>query len=354
MRRSNMVLLLLAAVLCFAAYLAPIQACAFAESLAESDQAAQIIVGQDVSITVDENRTTPYGWVVALSDETLLAQANDEYIPDPNPLGADGVGGKRRFTFTAVGVGQCAVDMYLVRIGDEVNEAIQTESYLYVISLAPGAPSGDTPENRSGAVEPGEIVQFGDYSWRVLEVRDDRALLITEEIIEANLYNLEPTAVTWEACFLRSSLNDRFLQCFTAEEQERIVETRLSNPDNRWYGTPGGADTDDKVFLLSLEEADRYFGDSGDYSNARRKSWGAGNGFEENDDGWALSNDQDSQRAAIFGAGPSWWWLRSPGGSDASAAAVDIGGSINVRGRDADTFHPDMGGVRPALWLSLK
>jgi len=199
----------------------------------------------------------------------------------------------------------------------------------------------------------GDTMSFGGYTWRVLEVRDGAALLLTDVVIEANLYSVELTDVTWETCFLRSYLNDRFLQNFTAEERERIIETSVSNPDNLWYGTAGGADTLDKVFLLSLEEADRYFGDSGDYHNARRVRWGA-QGIEIADDGWALSNEHDDERTAILGYGFSWWWLRSPGSNNLSAAAVSVGGDMNVRGRDVDAMHPDMGGVRPAIWLKLE
>jgi len=220
------------------------------------------------------------------------------------------------------------------------------------LALSSDPPPHETPVNPPSSVKASEIVQFGGYSWCVLEVRDGKALLLAEKIIEANLYNLYPTDVTWESCFLRDYLNGIFLQNFTHEEQERIVETSVNNPDNLWYGTPGGADTYDKVFLLSLEEVDRYFGDSGDYLTGKRKLWHA-DGIEENDEGWAFSNAHDEDRAAIYGYGPSWWWLRSPGSGSRSAAAVDIGGSVNVRGRDVDAMHPDMGGVRPALWLNV-
>jgi len=324
--------------------------------MANSDDANGIRLGQDISITVDENETTPYRWLPVLTDETVMELVGEAYIQDPNPLGLCGVGGNHRFDFRAIGVGVCSIDMYLVRIGDTIEEAVQKESYIYVVeedqfthALATNPPSEDTPVS----VSIGETIQFGGYSWLVLEVQEGKALLITEEIIEANLYHLELTDVTWETCFLRSYLNGIFLRKFSDEEQERILETCINNPGNLWYGTPGGADTNDKVFLLSLEEVDRYFGDSGDYHNERRKRWRV-NGIEENDDGWAFSNTYDGEREATFGYGPSWWWLRSPGSVRPAAATVNAGGSVNVSGRDVDTIHPDMGGVRPVLWLSLE
>jgi len=101
--------------------------------LSESEKLTSLSIGQEVSITVSENPTTPYGWVAVLSDETVMEFVDDEYIPDPNPCDADGVGGKHRYSFIAIGVGMCSVDMYLVRIGDSIDEAVQKESYVYMI-----------------------------------------------------------------------------------------------------------------------------------------------------------------------------------------------------------------------------
>jgi len=117
----------------------------------------------------------------------------------------------------------------------------------------------------------GSIIPFGNYKWRVLDVQDGNALIITEDVIEERPYNEENEGVTWRTCDLRKYLNNEFLRKFTKEQQGRIVEKKIPNPDNLWYGTKGGRDTRDKVFLLSLEEVDKYFGNSGDYLNKRRK-----------------------------------------------------------------------------------
>ena len=212
--------------------------------------------------------------------------------------------------------------------------------------------SGPPSDDMSAPVRIGDIIEFGDYNWRVLEVIDGKVLLLSDQIIEPNIYHLELKDITWEKSFLRQSINSRILEEFTKEEQEQIIETKISNPDNLWYGTKGGADTKDKLFLLSLAEVDRYFGDSGDYLNERRKKYTDGS-YQENDAGSVFSNAYDSDRVAILGYGDSWWWLRSPGAAGATAAVVNIGGEVNVRGRDVDNMHPDMGGVRIALWLNM-
>jgi len=197
----------------------------------------------------------------------------------------------------------------------------------------------------------GAVIPLGGYNWRVLDVQDGKALIITENIVEQRSYSVKLTQLTWETCTLRDYLNGEFLQKFTAEEQGRITETRVSNAVNLWYGTKGGNDTTDKVFLLSLEEVDKYFGDSGDYQEKRRKEYNNHNRkWVEADNGYGFSNANDGNRIAKYNDGASFWWLRSPGHDSFTAAHVDVDGSVYVV--DGFPVYID-GGVRPALWLNL-
>ena len=202
------------------------------------------------------------------------------------------------------------------------------------------------------AIKVGSVIKFGSYDWRVLDVQEDKALIITKNVIEQSAYNSDWVEVTWETCTLRRYLNDEFLQKFTSEEQGRIIETRINNPSNLWYDTPGGINTTDKIFLLSLEEVDRYFGNSNDYQMERRKMHenGFGSKIIAVSDGYFLSNAYDSVRQAKFGNEASWWWLRSPGNGSDYAASVDAGGGVGVGGYGVILAS---GGVRPALWLNL-
>jgi hypothetical protein len=90
-------------------------------------------------------------------------------------------------------------------------------------------------------------------------------------------------------------------------------------------GSDTGNDTDDYIFLLSLEEVVRYFGDSGQLAN----------GPSENRN--AIDDQYNEARIAYDFGG--WWWLRSPGGGD-----IGVSGT-----RVDDDYH----GVRPALWINL-
>jgi len=185
-------------------------------------------------------------------------------------------------------------------------------------------------------------LEFGPFTWIVLDVQDDKMLIITEDVVELRFGH----SGVWEKSGVRSYLNGAFLQTFTSEERERIAETPIENRGNLWYGVPGERNTVDMVFLLSLEEVDRYFGNSGDYLNKNRMHMDSATGkMEPSSDGLAISNAYDGDRSAERS-----WSLRSPGGNSDLAAFVAFDGTVNVAG-----FATGMGnvGVRPALWLYL-
>jgi hypothetical protein len=178
--------------------------------------------------------------------------------------------------------------------------------------LATVEPTGIAMEIKNGKKRG---LRFGLYKWRVLEVRGDMALMISEKTIGMKRkYHRSRTDVTWETCDMRSYLNLDFARKFTAEELSLILETKVQNQNNPIRGTNGGNDTDDKFFLLSIREADRYFG-----GNANRKL-----------------------RVR--------WWLRSPGIYNQNASWVDLDGGINANGGSINFKC----GIRPAFWLSLK
>ena len=59
---------------------------------------------------------------------------------------------------------------------------------------------------------------------------------------------------------LRSWLNNTFLNAaFSAEEQKQILITTVTTDKNPSYSTNPGNNTSDKLFLLSITEADKYF-----------------------------------------------------------------------------------------------
>lgn len=196
-------------------------------------------------------------------------------------------------------------------------------------------------------------LSFGGYNWRVLDIQDNTALVITEDIIEQRAYHDAYKDITWADCALRKYLNDEFYDKFTATDKSRIIPVLNKNPDNQWYGSKGGADTQDSVFLLSIEEVVcKYFGDSSPKLHNRGKNqryW-----FERKD-------ENNSKRIARLEANKEeiwWWWLRSPGRVNVKAVYIHGDGNIGIQGNNILKGNISdgkcTGGVRPALWLRLE
>ena len=194
-------------------------------------------------------------------------------------------------------------------------------------------------------------INLAGIKWRILNVQDGKLLLISEEVLETRQYNVEQKDITWETCTLRQYLNGEFYNKFGAFKSA-ITDTQNNNHNNPWYGTAGGNMTTDKLFLLSLEEIVKYFGDSEDLSRHVRKIF---NGHHKND-GYLVNDQYNNARMAKYKDRPNSWWLRSPGSDGTRAAIIDVNGCCHVFGGDVRGIS-HLGthdcGVRPALWLNI-
>lgn len=184
----------------------------------------------------------------------------------------------------------------------------------------------EEPVEDTVSLEIGDYLNLGHYDtlqrWIVLDKDEDKVLLLSLYPICNRAYNDERNDVTWSTCSLREWLNTDFLtQAFSPEDRERIVDTPVHTEDNPWYGTPGGDDTVDKVFLLSIEEAEKYLSED-EYRITRPNGYGF------------------SVR----------WWLRSPGINFGHAAVVNTDGTFYNYGNSVDD---DDYAVRPALWIKV-
>ena len=133
---------------------------------------------------------------------------------------------------------------------------------------------------------------------------------------------------------MHSWLNGTFLNtAFTAEEQKGIRSTKIVTKD---YGKMSGGDPVwDKVWLLSNEEAEKYF-----KTDAKRTT----------DATYYVANDwrgDQGESARVFWT--SSYWLRSPGEHKKAAIFVRDSGELD----DHNKCVYDYMGVRPAMWLDL-
>ncbi len=98
-----------------------------------------------------------------------------------------------------------------------------------------------------------------DCEWIVLDRQGDQVLLTKRAAINDVPYNDSSQEVTWEKCTLRKYLNSTFIdQTFTQEEQGIIGITQVQCQDNETYGTEGGSNTADKVFIMNEQEVRQY------------------------------------------------------------------------------------------------
>ena len=186
---------------------------------------------------------------------------------------------------------------------NDSTESVKPLSELESVSVGDHFTFGNYPQGANGEVQPIE--------WRVLAVRDGKAFVISEKLLDCVQYNESYINVTWETCTLRKWMNDDFLnKAFTSNEQAEIANVTNQNPDNSSYGTSGGNTTQDKIFALSIDEAGKYFGNNDD-RRAAPTEYAIKNGAWTSDS-YSLSTGEKA----------GWWWLRSPGGNTSVATSI--------------------------------
>ena len=295
---------------------------------------------------------------IVLSRETFEKLITMTYeTPDVSEIAIDG----KRFATT--GLSQSDIEVirtYIEKNGGSVvesaamdvdyliyeNDKWMTKEYRKAIETTQNEEAGPivlSERNFIRLISQKYDMEFGSYSfeedgtphpirWRILKREGNKALLFSTYGLDAKRYNERYEGVTWETCSLRRWLNEDFYRtAFTDEEKSRILPTKVKNEDNPQWHTPGGNDTEDRIFLLSSSEAKQYLATwlervkiSTPYAE-KSGVWEAGNGI-------------------------NWWWLRSPGLSSYNAALVFC---VGVIVDDGYLVHYFDDAVCPALWINL-
>ena len=203
--------------------------------------------------------------------------------------------------------------------------------------------------------------------WRVLNRNGNDALLLADVALDDQMYNTNDVDVTWESSSMRSWLNGygasvnqlktdysrkNFINSsFTSMQRNAIKTTNVANNNNIAYGTAGGNNTSDKVFLLSESEV---------YNTVTAAGYGFVKDSETNDEArrsrcstyaYAMGTYRSCDTKYTKYKGNIWWWLRSPGIRSNCAAEVFNYGCIIKYGSYVINYSGD--GVRPALHLNL-
>ena len=231
----------------------------------------------------------------------------------------------------AMNVASAAVD------GSVVNPAV--EQTLKAQAVEDAASAKKAIMIGAGALEGGQAsnVWFGNYEqdytsgkdpvkWRVLSNGADGIFVLSDQNLDCKLFDNTwegldfvdddclPDEMTWAMCTLRTWLNKEFYKAvFSTREQGSILETKVITPDHSYFGTEGGDDTMDKVFLLSLDEVN---------SSAY--------GFTNQSSKVASSTDYAEAKEPKYGV--CGWWLRSPGSDCTLFLYVRYDGDIETEG----------------------
>ncbi len=195
-------------------------------------------------------------------------------------------------------------------------------------------------QSKAGSLGVGDTVKFGKYSqdgdeddkdpieWDVLEKNGDKVLLISSYSLENKIF--DTFSGRWGSSSLHYWLVTDFIEkAFSNEERAKILTRTATVGKNPKYNFENKGDCyEDKVFLLNIDEAKKYF--KNDLDRVCRLTPNASPGFGRSDDGW---------------------WLCSPGKHDRQVAYVTEKGEIDYEGLEASEYG--YCGVRPAIWVSL-
>lgn len=195
--------------------------------------------------------------------------------------------------------------------------ALVTEPLMFIFTYG-----WDVYENY-GVIKEGERITFGKYEiddnlsngkevieWEVLEVENGEALLLSSFALKKWGQEGKP----WATSALRAWLNSTFVDdAFSTNERNAIQKIRLNNYQNYLEI--------DEVFILSLEEVDRYIEDKSIM---------------------CCVSTPHASRGAWF---PDSVWLLRP---RVEAPVVDFYGDV-----DTSTIYVGGCGVRPAIWINI-
>ena len=203
--------------------------------------------------------------------------------------------------------------------------------------------------------------------WLVLATDDNKGvLLLSKWVLEARTYHVH-YYITWKDSRMRAWLNgldtsnitngadysqDNFLMAAFSDKELTCIQTVTNdNPDNPKYGTEGGEDTEDRVFLLSIDEAG-YEGGGYLADDEARQAYATDYAAHATSAITYTSyyeNVQYDDQTYVFYR--TLWWLRTQGGvrqGAICATTIGGGGSIDLWGQHLSQYGV---GVRPAMWI---
>ncbi len=216
----------------------------------------------------DINNYEAYDWW--LRGEVYDKQ--DDYPYSAIACGSDGPSSSIPVTGNDVGVRP------VIRINslDSVSQNPEPSPLSYYPTPTPTAAYFHSALSTITESDTGSIVEFGSYEqdndqkngkepveWVILDVQDNKALLLSRYGLDAQPFNTVNADITWDKGSLRTWLNEDFFNsAFDDQERACILESVIDNGPlqgtqngHEDLSVKGGISTKEKVFLLSVKEA---------------------------------------------------------------------------------------------------
>lgn len=203
--------------------------------------------------------------------------------------------------------------------------------------------------------------KYEPIKWRVLENNGESLLLLADNALDCKPYSAKYERFTWASSPMRSWLNAYdgsqnalgsnyadlggfITYAFTDAEKAAISTTTLKTEDNHIYNIPGGVDTNDKIFLLSVQDVTNpAYGFSADYAAAD-----AARRVEPSEYAFAMGTWLGTSNDKFYGS--CWWLLRTPGSYEQNISMVYRSGVVYQEGYQVSTSYY---GACPALRVDI-
>lgn len=255
--------------------------------------------------------------------------------------------------------------------------------------------SNDNTDNQS-TFKVGDMVTFGSYEqdndtsngaeqikWQVADIKDGKALLISNYILDYIEYNENTTELPWASSSVYSWLHSDFATtAFTDNEVKLIVDTTDYSTVDQLAGT---GEIVGSVFLLSYEEAVQYLGltsqevakydKNGDlkeeyeiYFSDKALCRPTPYAIEKNIDAVEFTQDSANKiteygfdcNSSVIGKAYSSYWLRTSLSWDSSwftaeghALLIKENGTLRIDSANLSNVKSHKNGIRPCVWINL-
>lgn len=302
----------------------------------------EYIVNQNKSVTgMVESEQVRYATIALISDREKTEYSNNKLLRSKVWCKKCGIEYLRDISPSCP---LCEIkEMLLASEISRVNEKKSAESEDFVekrentdtdsAAAEPEMPIRQTQTQNVREYKNGDVIRMGVYAgqaveWLILKKTKGRALLLSKYVLDVAPYNSKYTKSTWENCSLRSYLNGEFYQNTFSDSEKKVIESVCL--DNK---------TNDKIFCLSIDEADRYFRNDTDRC-AAATSYAAskiGDFFME------IFINKDTKAAG--------WWLRTPSFAYNNKYAFCVSGT--GESPSVNTVNDSFVGIRPALWMKV-